>query len=121
MDKKLHNLLKDNIDEVILMNQQYFNMKLKPLFTYQRNSNGEYIEIPDQLEINHNANTYICFVNEKNDCIYLKHHNMAQNNGGSKMKFHLEKRNFTNWYMALKFISTNHKFETNLRKTFLIC
>jgi len=118
VDKKLHNLLKDNIDEVILMNQQYFNnMRLNVLYNYERNElTGSYEDVANELEINHNGNRYIVFHKEKDDLLYLKHFNFSQNPKG-KEKFHIESRNFHNYFQVLKWVSSNHKFEPSKKKS----
>jgi len=123
MDKQFHNLLKDNLDSVYEIRDKYFNgLSLTPLYNYERNElTGVYEDVVNELEVNVNCHMYICFV-KNDDKIYLRHYNLAQNNGGKKnngggkMKFHVEKHTFTNWYMTLKWLSSSHLYKPSQKK-----
>ena len=110
MNKIFHNKVKDNIDMILQTNEKYFNMNIKTIYDYIRNPNTrEWEDVPCELEVNVNGHIYVCFV-KNDDKIYLKHYNLAQNNTG-KIKFHIEKRSFTNWFHVLKFLKTSHLYK----------
>jgi len=112
---ELRNSIKNKKEYIENLNNSKFGLKIKFMYSMERIEEN-WVEIPTEIEVLTNGHSYYCYV-DKNNVIRISHQNLAQNKSG-KIKLHQEKsREFNDWFLCLKFLSTAHKYNTKPKKS----